>query len=130
MFQNVGKSIKNIVKFVFIVEVILSVVGAIACFALMLIPVAIACLIIGPLIAWLSSLMLYGYGELIDTNIQISKKLSCIASNSDDAFVEEYEEKDPVTTTYKFESDGTTCKFCGGKLEPGQKKCSCCEADV
>lgn len=41
-----------------------------------------AFLIIGPLFSWFSSLLLYGFGELIETNYQIDRNIRNINNNT------------------------------------------------
>ena len=69
LYSNIGSKIKNWAKWVFVVETIASVIGAVCMMASaedswMLIVGAIV-LVVGPLIAWVSSWLLYGFGEII-----------------------------------------------------------------
>lgn len=70
LYANIGKKIKGWAKWTFIVEAIAAVITALSLLvsaeeaetAL----IAIAVLIFGPLVAWVSSWLLYGFGELVD----------------------------------------------------------------
>ncbi|MBE6807389.1 MAG: hypothetical protein E7527_05210 [Ruminococcaceae bacterium] len=71
MFKNVGRTIKKVAKWVFAIQCfVVLVVG----FELMrqdddLAGWGLLLWIVGPLVAWLSSLLLYGFGEIVDTAI-------------------------------------------------------------
>ncbi len=83
MYQEIGKKIKQLAKATFIVEAI----GAIITGFVLLVDWGIedgwwALLIIvcGPIVAWVSSWLLYGFGELIDTNCETTTILHKIES--------------------------------------------------
>jgi hypothetical protein len=75
MFKNIGRKIKGLVKTVFIIQTILAVVAGIAIMTIdeELIVVGALVMIILPIIFWISSWLLYGYGELIDKVSEIAK---------------------------------------------------------
>lgn len=90
MFKNIGRKIKGLAKGVFIAEVILIVFAALIMLisnSMVLSRTQIASAIIGTLIfaavwifiAWLSVLVLYGFGELIDSNTKSEKHLEFLA---------------------------------------------------
>lgn len=90
MFKNIGRKIKGLAKGVFIAEVILIVFAALIMlisYSTVLSRTQIASAIIGTLIfaavwifiAWLSVLVLYGFGELIDSNTKSEKHLEFLA---------------------------------------------------
>lgn len=90
MFKNIGRKIKGLAKGVFIAEVILIAFAALimlASYSTVLSRTQIASAIIGTLIfaavwifiAWLSVLVLYGFGELIDSNTKSEKHLEFLA---------------------------------------------------
>lgn len=82
MYKNIGKKIKGLAKATFIVEAISAVItgmilgivwyswgeyeGAF---------VALGIMVGGPIIAWVSTWLLYGFGELIDKTSKISDKI-------------------------------------------------------
>ena len=82
MYKNIGKKIKGLAKATFIVEAISAVItgmilgivwyswgeyeGAF---------VALGIMVGGPIIAWVSTWILYGFGELIDKTSKISDKI-------------------------------------------------------
>lgn len=68
MYNNIGKKIKGLAKATFIIVTVICVLAGIG---LMLsdedlIAIGILTMIICPLIAWISSWVLYGFGELVD----------------------------------------------------------------
>ncbi len=82
MYKNIGKKIKGLAKATFIVEAISAVItgmilgivwyswgeyeGAF---------VALGIMVGGPIIAWVSTWLLYGFGELVDKTSKISDKI-------------------------------------------------------
>ena len=77
MFDNIGSKMKTLAKTIFWIEtvafLILGLAISIADFAL----IGIAIIIVGPLVAWISSWFLYGFGEVIDylkELVQIAKQ--------------------------------------------------------
>ena len=75
MFDNIGGKIKGLAKAVFIVEAIAAVIAGIALIASDedLIPIGLLVLFIGPIVAWVSSWLLYGFGEIIDKTCDIER---------------------------------------------------------
>jgi len=84
MFDNIGYKIKVAAKVFFALITICSVIGAIilivnACRTSgnssgVLLGIEIGLLFVGPLFAWLSTMLIYGYGELIESNSVIAAK--------------------------------------------------------
>lgn len=75
MYDNIGGKIKGLAKVTFIAEAIAAVISG---FAIMgfdddTILIGLLVLIIGPIIAWVSSWLLYGFGELIDKSCEIER---------------------------------------------------------
>ena len=73
MYENIGKKIKGLAKACFIVETIAAVLAGVIMIATdedyIVYGAMIA--ILAPLVAWVSSWLLYGYGELIDKACEI-----------------------------------------------------------
>lgn len=69
-YTDIGKKIKGWAKWIFIIEAIASVIGAIALLFTAedggMIFAALLTLILGPVLAWVSSWILYAFGELVD----------------------------------------------------------------
>ena len=75
MYDNIGKKIKGLAKAAFIVETIGVIISALVMMAEDedMIPAAFCMILIGPLVAWVASWMLYGFGELIDKACDIER---------------------------------------------------------
>ena len=75
MYGNIGGKIKGLAKAFFIVEAIVAVIAGIALMASdeNLIFFGVLSLILGPVVAWVSSWLLYGFGELIDNTRDIER---------------------------------------------------------
>ena len=84
MYDNIGKKIKVLAKAVFIVEAICAIIGGIITLITDedLILFGILLLFLGPLVAWVSSWLLYGFGELIDKVGDIELNTHGMAKNS------------------------------------------------
>ena len=78
MFDNIGKKIKGLASFITTVGIFVSVVTMLGLLSVSRAGIAILIGIAGSLISWLSSFLLYGYGELIDKTCSIDKSLSTI----------------------------------------------------
>ena len=87
MFNNIGEKIKFLAKFLFwltaimgiVLGLVFAIVGGLRAVLtaekLLCIFVGIAIIIGGFLLAWIQNFVLYGYGELIDSNQKILKIL-------------------------------------------------------
>jgi biopolymer transport protein ExbB/TolQ len=75
MYENIGKKIKGLAKGIFIAEAIGMFVAGIALMAIddNLIIYGLIMMLLGPVVAWVSSWLLYGFGELIDKTSDIER---------------------------------------------------------
>ena len=69
LYENIGGKIKNCAKWIFVVEAIAAILAGFV-LAAEEDGVFILVSIVGPLVAWVGSWLLYGFGELIETNAQ------------------------------------------------------------
>ena len=88
LFSNIGGRIKTVAKVTAYIEMGSAVLGGVIMFfaalsdmeellfLLLMIPVIV---MIGCFLAWLSSILLYGFGELIETNSQIRNNTAILA---------------------------------------------------
>ena len=86
MYNNIGNKIKTLAQIVAFVEIILSVIIGLVLLFQEIIGFGLIILIFGPLIAWISSWLLYGFGELIESteeNKDINTKLLNYFINKD-----------------------------------------------
>lgn len=82
MYSNVGKKIQTLAKVIAWIGIILCVIcgafilyGGINTYNLEMIVNGAALIIIGPLCSWISSLTLFGFGDLIDSNKQMKNDI-------------------------------------------------------
>lgn len=86
MFNNIGGKIKGLAKFIFWVLAILSVISGMLIIiqgfgssrsesVVVSILIGLAVMVLGILMAWLQNFLLYGFGELVDSNQKILKEL-------------------------------------------------------
>lgn len=73
MYDNIGAKIKGLAKAVFVIEAILAVIAGFYLMVNTLIVFGVLVLLMGPLVAWISSWLLYGFGELIDKTCDIER---------------------------------------------------------
>ena len=83
MFKNIGSKIKGLAKFLFWLMTIGCMIGAFffiaAGFAndrnnsILYILIGIGIIILGIVLAWINNFLLYGFGELIDSNQKMLK---------------------------------------------------------
>lgn len=78
MYENIGKKIKEMAKVVAIVLAVLAVIGGMVMIAVdsyLLVP-GLLTMLLGPVLAWLGSFVLYGFGELVDKTCDIERKMA------------------------------------------------------
>lgn len=78
MYDNIGGKIKGLAKWVCIIGSIIMAISGMVCMGLGedFIPVGILLLILGPVLCWISSWILYGFGELIEKTSNIERAMS------------------------------------------------------
>lgn len=83
MYDKIGGKIKGMAKATFFVEAIVAIIAGII-FTIMagngdeaMLLVGLPVMILGPLAAWVSSCLLYGFGELIDKTCDIARNTYC-----------------------------------------------------
>lgn len=79
MFDNIGGKIKTLAQVVTWVGIIASVISGVALIAIngRLIIIGLMVMIFGALVSWISSFLLYGFGQLVENSdklIKMSKK--------------------------------------------------------
>lgn len=75
MYDNIGGKIKGLAKASFVVATIAEVITGFALMAVDedLIIYGLLAMFVGPIVAWISSWCLYGFGELIDKACEIER---------------------------------------------------------
>ncbi len=84
MYDNIGSKIKGLAKITFYVEAIAAVIGGISLMAEdeELAAMGFLLMIVGPLVAWVSTWLIYGFGELIDKTCDIAQNTSASTTKS------------------------------------------------
>ena len=111
MFANIGRKIKNFAKFSFGIGVLVSIIGAIYVIVSSLngrepivgILTGLLIAVGGVIVSWLQTFLLYGFGELVDSNQKILRNLEDRRIddylNGNNAY-NQYTQK-PLNETYK-----------------------------
>lgn len=75
-YENIGDKIKGLAQMIFVIEAIAAFIAGIALIASDedLIPLGLLVIVIGPIIAWVSSWLLYGFGQLIENSDIIARE--------------------------------------------------------
>ena len=75
MYDNIGGKIKGLATTIFIVQAVLTVIAGLGIMAAgdEMILIGLLVMVLGPFSAWISSWLLYGFGELIDTACAIEE---------------------------------------------------------
>ena len=76
MYANIGRKIKGLAIGTFIVEALGAIIAGIIILANDELEVGLPILLAGPVVAWVSSWLLYGFGELIDKTCDIARNTS------------------------------------------------------
>lgn len=86
MYDFIGDKIKGLAKAIFFVEAIAAIITGIALLLNEEPLIGILILVLGPIVAWVSSWLLYGFGQLIDNSdtlvTLIGKQLDQTENNS------------------------------------------------
>ena len=111
MYDNIGGKIKGLAKVSFILAAIAEVITGIALMATSeyLVGYGLLVMVVGPIVAWISSWLLYGFGQLIEN--------SDIVAGRKKASSENHNEQIPVqrcADDYKFID--ITCPNCKASL--------------
>ena len=75
MYDNVGTKIKNLAIGTFVAEMIASIIGGILLMVEVSIAIGLVALFLGIIVAWISSCILYGFGEIIVETSSVKQEL-------------------------------------------------------
>lgn len=87
MFNEIGKKIKKLAFILCVICIGLCIIGGIYIVILggeedsLFILIGLAVAVVGSLLAWIGSFLLYGYGELIDNTTNIKELIQSIKNN-------------------------------------------------
>jgi hypothetical protein len=107
MYKNIGKKMKGLAKGIFIIESILAVLAGIVLILSDddLILTGFLVMILLPIAAWISSWLLYGFGEIID-RLQLIEKNTRPATNEPSAPVHTAAQAPITPATPSFATEG------------------------
>ncbi len=103
LYENIGGKIKNWAKWIFIVEAIGAVIAGLA-LAVNEDALYIFIAIVGPIIAWVGSWILYAFGELVDDTHAIRKKMCCQEAETKNKAKKSNKKRYETTTEETFET--------------------------
>ena len=83
MYDNIGGKIKGLAKAIFIVEAIAAIIVGIVLWVETEVWGCALILFCGPIVAWVSSCLLYGFGEIIDELCDIEHNTGMIMKPSE-----------------------------------------------
>ena len=74
-YENIGGKIKGLARAAFIVEAIAAVISGLVMMVEDddMIPFALLVMVVGPIVAWVGSWLLYGFGQLIENSDTLVK---------------------------------------------------------
>lgn len=116
IYDNIGRKIKKLAIATFIVGAIAAVIEGLAQINTDDV-VGILTLFLGPVAAWVSSWLLYGFGELIETNCEIAENTRQNKSNSKQAFSNTTAKKEKSKKIEAVDVDGEDTHFWIGKCQ-------------
>ncbi|MBQ2914119.1 MAG: zinc-ribbon domain-containing protein [Clostridia bacterium] len=134
MFDNIGGKIKGFASFLTWVGIIVSVIVGIIYISNDNVGIGILIIAIGSLSSWLSSWLLYGFGELIENSSIIAENTSFnknITPNHSNAKVPPYSSnsfgsQSQTPSIFSTQQSKKICPHCGATLKPYSKTCEMC----
>lgn len=73
MYDNIGRKIMNLAKTLCIIEAVVAVIIGIALAASDSVGIGLLVTLFGPIVAWISSFLMYGFGELVEKVSEIAR---------------------------------------------------------
>ena len=75
MYDNIGKKIKIMAKVIFVIGLIISLIAGFIIIGIsqQLVLISLLIFVVGPIFFWISTWLLYGFGELIDKTCDIER---------------------------------------------------------
>ena len=117
MYHNAGQKIKSVARFACTMGIFVSVICALTLLVMKQVGLAILVVVIGCFISWLSVLLLYAFGDLVENVAGIRAELARI-NNTDAAAPKE--EGDQWICGHCFEfnpQDAQRCIHCGAEKD-------------
>lgn len=130
MFGNIGGKIKGLTKIICWIEIIICVIVGIAFMVNGGPGYGVVIIIVGSLLAWVGSFVLYGFGELVENSTYLANHFGK-KKNEEDNSEEKVSENNTQSDTYLF-----YCKQCNelwkgsSHLLSSEKKCPRCNGQT
>ena len=106
LYENIGGKIKSWAITIFVIEAIAAVISGLVLLFSDAALAGLLTIVLGPLVAWIGSWLLYGFGELIETNaanesntreiLKYLKKQAAGEKTNDEAIVRAVAPKAPI----------------------------------
>ena len=123
MFDNIGKKIKAAAKFVCIIGIVVFVItgfvllSVIGFFGLLI-------MLIGPLVSWISSWLLYSWGDLVDNIQEIKENMYDLPGQNRPQ--QQSKLLNSASATSSVQDCKWTCEKCGQVNSPKATRCINC----
>lgn len=152
LYENIGGKIKNWAKWIFIVESICAIIAGLVLFSEaeydeIFILYGFLAIILGPVVAWVGSWLLYAFGEMVEDLHAIRKKESPPIKTTQPQLIQtqdkpkqaqkpqkveqktaishNQEVKETVVVPVQIKNGKYECPRCGCSVKNGQEKCLC-----
>ena len=112
MFDNIGVKIKRLAFILFIIEAATSILSGLIDIIVFKNMFSLLICIIGPFVAWLSSFLLYGFGELVDNSSKIKSDIEDQKKNQQ-IIIKELKKLNGSNPNEYTDSKNWTCENCG-----------------
>ena len=127
MYENIGEKIKGLAKAMFIVEAIGAVITGIALPATDddFILAGLLTLFCGPIVAWVSSWVLYAFGQFVEDTHAMRKKYYPMAEEQANREAEEKANREAEEIAQK-KAQTFSCPKCSNTVNYGDVSCGSC----
>ena len=123
MFNNIGSKIRGLAIGGFVIGALVSVIFGIVLLSIDATITGLIYLFIGPVVSWLSSLLLYGLGQLIDDTAIIREATVAMQSGN---YEVSFGDNSSAVSKNQDESDLGFCTNCGSPRVDIGAFCSSC----
>ena len=135
MFNNIGRKIKTLAVVICCLNILALFISGFYCVGNGaeidsdgLVIFGLILMVAGPIVGWLASCLLYGYGELIDKTqetAQNTRQLLRFCGHNADGNGKSGEENTPLQEAPQA-APGHTCAYCGSNLSDDARFCPMC----
>ena len=125
MFDNIGQKIKKLAMITFIVLSSIFVLDGFISFMYYKRLVHLLICIIGPFVAWISSFLLYGFGELVDNSSKIKSDTEDKKKNQE-IIIKELKKLNGDIQIEEKKQKNWTCENCGTLNDKHASFCYIC----